>query len=307
MLQRPYLNSSRLHIVEILIILGFAASLSFAGALRASTAGYSDLYVDCSWLRANQNSVTIVDARSEKDFKKGHISGAISAPWQPFTHMEGKPGKPGWGTLLPPEELMAKISVLGIDASKPLVVYADLPGWGEDGRFAWMAMMLGIADVKILDGGYRAWKEYGGETTKEKTEVQPRHPGQFQWNEALVANTEWISSQMGKIQIVDSRAKIEFAGVTLYGEERGGHLPGAISIPFEKMFESGGRLKSKQQLKALFETAGLNPESEIVTYCTAGIRSAHMALVLRMTGFSKARNYDASFYEWAAMEQLPLE
>ena len=285
----------------------FAGGFLAACALDVRGADFSDLFVDSAWLKGNQPSVTIVDARAEKDFKKGHIPGAISAPWQFFAHMEGKPGEPGWGNLLPPEELRAKLSSLGIDGSKPIVVYAYLPGWGEDGRFAWMVKMLGITDVKLLDGGYSAWKRDGGVTTREKTVIQPGQPLQSQWDGELVADTDWILSRTGQIRIVDSRAAREFSGATPYGEARGGHLPGAVSIPFKDLFNADGRIKNKEQLQALFETAGLNPESEIVIYCTAGIRSAYMVLVMRMMGFSKARNYDSSFYEWAAMNHLPVE
>lgn len=96
---------------------------------------------------------------------------------------------------------------------------------------------------------------------------------------------------------MDSRLLSEFTGATKYGEARGGHLPGAVLISFDDMFEKTGRLKSPEELTGLFQTAGLQSEDPIVTYCTAGIRSAHMALVLRMTGFVNARNDDASFYE----------
>lgn len=78
-------------------------------------------------------------------------------------------------------------------------------------------------------------------------------------------------------------------------------------IAFETLFAPDNTVKSTSELRRMFEAAGLKPEDDIVTYCTAGIRSAHMALVLRMAGLTKARNYDASFYEWAAMKQLPLE
>lgn len=73
------------------------------------------------------------------------------------------------------------------------------------------------------------------------------------------------------------------------------------------MFNKDHTVKSTAELAKIFQAAGLTPEDEIVTYCTAGIRSAHMALVMRMAGFGKASNYDASFYEWAAMKALPLE
>ena len=78
-------------------------------------------------------------------------------------------------------------------------------------------------------------------------------------------------------------------------------------IAHKTMFNKDNTIKSADELKEMFTSAGLSPEDEIVTYCTAGIRSAHMALVMQMVGFHKARNYDATFYEWAAIKELPLE
>lgn len=83
-------------------------------------------------------------------------------------------------------------------------------------------------------------------------------------------------------------------------------MPGAINIPYKEVFGDDGRVKSTLELKQLFTKAGLKPEDEIVAYCTKGIRSAHMTLLLRMAGFEQAQNYDASFYEWAGNEKLPL-
>ena len=126
-------------------------------------------------------------------------------------------------------------------------------------------------------------------------------------DEGLTATTDWIYSRRDRIKIVDSRSEKEFDGAKLHGEARGGHLPGAHLIAFETMFNKDHMVKSPKELKQMFNSAGLNPEDEIVNYCTAGIRSAYMALVMRMVGFDKARNYDASFYEWAAMKELPME
>lgn len=267
----------------------------------------SRVFVDALSLKANLTKVVVVDARPEKAFQGGHIPGAVSAPWQKFTDMQGKPGDPGWGVLLPKEQLSARIGALGIDGRKPVVVYADPPGWGEDGHFAWMARMTGIQDVKILDGGYGAWKKAGGETSKENPAASNQTIAITAIDEGLTATTDWIQTRMGRIKIVDSRSKKEFDGAKDYSEARGGHLPGAVLIAFETMFNTDNTVKSPAELKQMFQTAGLKPEDEIVTYCTAGIRSAHMALMMRMAGFGKARNYDASFYEWAGMKQLPVE
>lgn len=265
------------------------------------------LFIEAFWLKANLTKVTLVDARPEKDFNKGHIQGAVSAPWQNFVDMQGKPGNPGWGVLLPKDQLSAKFGALGIDGKRPLVVYAQPPGWGEDGRVAWTAMMAGIREVKILDGGYEAWKKADGEISTESPQVSNHSMAISALDEGLTATTEWIYSRMGRIKIVDSRSGLEFDGAKLYGEVRGGHLPGAQLIAHKTMFNKDNTIKSDDELKQMFISAGLTPDDEIVTYCTAGIRSAHMALVMRMVGFDKARNYDASFYEWAAMKQLPLE
>ncbi|MCF8090423.1 MAG: hypothetical protein K9K63_17815 [Desulfotignum sp.] len=287
----------------ICLWLVLAVSAAHAGKDRLA----SPLFVDARYLMDQHDKVVVVDARSEKAYKKGHIPGAVSAPWQPFTNMAGKPGDPGWGTLLPETELAAKIGALGIDGSKPLVVYADPPGWGEDGRFVWMAMMAGIENVRILDGGLAAWKKAGGSTTREAASPFSLEMVITQWDNSLNATTDWILANQDHVKIVDSRSQSEFNGATKYGEARGGHLPEAVLISFDTMFEKNGKLKSPAKLTRLFQSAGLKPDDPIVTYCTAGIRSAHMALILRMAGFAKARNYDASFYEWAGMKDLPLE
>jgi thiosulfate/3-mercaptopyruvate sulfurtransferase len=276
-------------------------------AIAGMNAEKAGLFVDAAWLKQNLSKVIVVDARPEKDFQKAHIPGAVSAPWQPFTRMAGKPGDPGWGVLLPPELLAAKIGTLGIDGRKPIIVYAAPPGWGEDGRFAWMARVAGITDIRILDGGLAAWKQAGGEFTNKTLNVPSRTMMISTGDEELTATTDWIQSRLGQIKIVDTRTEKEFDGARKYGEARGGHLPGAISIPFQNLFNEDGTVKNRRALKQLFLNSGLKPEDEIVTYCTAGIRSAHMALVMRMVGFDNARNYDASFYEWAGNKHLVLE
>ena len=276
-------------------------------ALAGTDKEKARLFVDASWLKANLAKVTVIDARPEKAYNKGHIYGAVSAPWPTFVDMQGKPGDPGWGILLPKDQLSTKFGALGIDGKKPLVVYAQPPGWGEDGRVAWTAMMAGIRGVKILDGGYEAWKNADGETSAEIPPIANLSMVIPALDEGITATTDWIYSRLGRIKIVDSRSEKEFDGAKSHGEARGGHLPGAHLIAFETMFNKDNTIKSDDELKQMFNSAGLKPEDEIITYCTAGIRSAHMALVMRMVGFHKARNYDASFYEWAAMKELPLE
>ena len=96
----------------------------------------------------------------------------------------------------------------------------------------------------------------------------------------------------------------EYDGKAAYGEAKGGHLPGAIHIKYTDLFNSDSTLKSNEELTAMFEEAGLTTEDHIVTYCTAGIRSAYMQLVMEMCGFENSENYDESFYRWCAVEEV---
>ncbi|MGE5391028.1 MAG: sulfurtransferase [Deltaproteobacteria bacterium] len=265
------------------------------------------LMADVQWLKENLGKVDVIDARAEKDYNNGHVPGAVNAPWQSLCNMQGKPGEAGWGVMLPKDELAAKIGALGISGEKPVIVYAQPPGWGEEGCVLWILKMAGIKDAKMLDGGYAAWQVAGNEISKDTvkpTAVVFKIAGV---DESLTASTDFINENQGKIKIVDSRSEKEYNGAVDYGEARGGHLPGAINIPFESMFNQDSTLKDSHQLKKLFMEAGLKPGDEIVTYCTAGIRSGYMALVMRAVGFENARNYDASFYEWAGNKSLKVD
>lgn len=266
-----------------------------------------ELFSSASWLKENGNSVVILDARPEAKYKAGHIPGAINAYWQMFGNMEGKPGDPGWGTLLPKDKLAEKIGALGISTDKEVVVYADPSGWGDDGRIVWMLRMAGVNKSKMLDGGWPSWQAAGGEATKD---IPAPNPVDFKiagLDESMNTTTDWIKANMNNIKVIDARSKKEFDGATDYNEKRGGHLPGAINLPFNEVFKDDGTLKSISELKELFTKAGLKPEDDIVVYCTKGIRSAHATLILRMLGFDKAKNWDASYYEWAGNQKLPVE
>ena len=123
-------------------------------------------------------------------------------------------------------------------------------------------------------------------------------------DETHVINTEELKSIYDTCKVVDVREDKEYEGKTLYGEANGGHLPGAIHIKYADLFDSDSTLKSNEELTKLFEDAGLSKDDHIVTYCTGGIRSAYMQLVMEMCGFENTENYDESFYRWCVEEPL---
>ena len=266
--------------------------------------------VEAKWLLGNLESkdILVLDARSDKDYAKSHIPGAINVAWQGFSNMEGKPGDKGWGVVLSDDKLSEKLSAIGVDKNKTIVVYSNgKAGWGEDGRFVWMLKMAGIENAKMLNGGFNFWESSQYEVS---TEIASPVVSDFKIensDKAGTINTEELNAKLDKVKIVDSREKDEYEGAVKFGEARGGHIPGAINLTFNSLLNEDGTFKSADELDEIFKTAGLNTEDEIITYCTAGIRSAHLALALRMMGYNNVKNYDESFYTWAKDASLNIE
>jgi thiosulfate/3-mercaptopyruvate sulfurtransferase len=269
----------------------------------SSTAMAGQLFVSAHQAKdvIGQKNVVILDARAEEgEYKKGHLPGAQWVAWEWFANTRGKPGL-GWGVSLPKKQLAQQIGKLGISKESRVIIYVDpQSGWGEDGRFLWMLQMIGVKCSQILDGGIRAWKARGYPLTKRVSKPKPVSFEITQFHSNLTADTTWIVGHRETVKLVDSRKRSEFDGAREFGEARGGHLPGAIHFYFRKVFAADGTLKSDAELGALLEKAGLQRKDSIAVYCTAGIRSAHLTMVLRKLGFHKARNYDESFYHWAA-------
>jgi len=266
--------------------------------------------VDADWLNENldNENLLILDARGADAYNKGHIPGAIAVMWQNFADMSGTPAdNPNWGTVLKAEELSKKLSEFGISPDKEIVVYtATDGGWGEDGRIVWMLKRAGFENAKMLDGGFEYWTSKGYEVSKEAVEPTPTEVNITKLSDDSNIETEELANRLGELVVIDSRGKDEYEGAQNYGEARGGHIPGAINIPFNEFLNKDGTLKTAKEIKAILDSNGIDKDDEIVTYCTAGIRSAHMQIVLDMMGYN-ARNYDASFYVWSANENLEVE
>ncbi len=293
-------------------LFGLFAALSILAFFSppAAAEGEPSYVVDAAWLiaRLQEPDLVILDARGPKAHKKGHIPGALAVKWQDFAVTAGRPGSAKWGVAFHARDLSARFAALGIHGNRTVVVYGDpLGGWGEEGRFVWMLRSLAVEGSYFLDGGFPYWKVRGLPVSREKVSPDPVPFHVEEEVPGFSVDTEWVRSRLGQIRIIDSRTEGEYWGQRKHGEARGGHLPGAILVPYLSLFQQDGRLLAKGDLKDLFTRAGIRKEDDIVVYCTAGIRSAYMVLVLRMNGYSRAANYDQSFYRWAADKSLPLE
>lgn len=262
--------------------------------------------VDADYVKTHLDDIILVDARGEEAAEKETIKGAIPIMWQYLATCEdGVSGDPNWGCILDTDRLSERLSEKGLAMDQEIVLFAAAQdGWGDDGRIAWELLAAGYDDVKMVDGGFAALKEAGIETQKGGTTPEPADVTIESIDETHLINTDELKENYDEYKIVDVRADEEYNGETLYGEVKGGHLPGAIHIRYTDLFRKDGTLKSNEDIVQLFEDQGITKDDQIVTYCTAGIRSAYMQLILEMCGFENTKNYDESYYRWCAVEEV---
>lgn len=262
--------------------------------------------VDTDYVKENMDNIILVDARGDEAADKETIKGATALTWQYLATCEdGASGDANWGCILDTDRLSERLSEKGLDQNKEIVLFAAAQnGWGEDGRIAWELIAAGYKDVKIVNGGLDALKEAGLETAKGATALAEADVTIDSIDTTHNINTDKLKENYDSYKVVDVRADEEYDGEVLYGEAKGGHLPNAIHIRYTDLFQDNGMLKSNDDITKMFEDAGLSKDDQIVTYCTAGIRSGYMQLILEMCGFENSLNYDESYYRWCAVEAV---
>jgi thiosulfate/3-mercaptopyruvate sulfurtransferase len=254
--------------------------------------------------RITQHKAVVLDARG-RSARAPYLPGARTIDWRRF--------RDGWfrsGRLTGDRvRLQRALEERGIRSDRPVLVYAGMgAGWGEEGRIWWMLAYLGHRDVRILDGGIQAWERAG--LPVHSRPARASLPGSFHPCPVpeLRATAADITRNRDRWVLLDVRTPAEFTGSTPYGEARGGHIPGALNIHWKKLLSSRGDLKPLSDIRSLLGAQGVAPDAEVVVvYCTGGVRSAFAQAVLIHAGFPQVRNYDASWWDWAATDSLPVE
>lgn len=255
--------------------------------------------------RVGAEDTLFVDGRGEKQAILGTAEGAIATVWQDWAIQDGQAGDETWGCIQSPEVLSQTLGNLGITMDKEIIVLGETKdGWGDDARLVWELLAAGYTDVKMVDGGYSALKAAGASTQFLASKPQPQEVTIDEIDYSHVMTTDELQKNYDSYRIVDVRTDDEYNGAVLYNEAQGGHLPGAIHIRYTDLFQEDGTLKPNKELVQMFESAGLSKDDKIVTYCTGGIRSAYMQLVMEMCGFEDSYNYDQSFWRWAVVGEV---
>lgn len=257
------------------------------------------------------DGATVIDVRREDAFLSGHIPGAANAHWTAFVDGAGS------GLISDDDALLSGLlQDLGVRNDSPVVVYGlwgnsgEGGVWGDEGRVYWNLRYLGHSEVYILKGGIEAWSTSGQGITMAPGAITAGDATISRRPELRATREEILSllnSDPESVVILDTREVDEFEGAQNFGEERGGHISGAKHLWFYEVFDASGELRSDAELIALFNEIGITNDTIIVAYCTAGIRSGFLFAVFEYLGFTGARNYDGSIWEWAADPDAPMD
>ncbi|MDB9313924.1 rhodanese-like domain-containing protein [Spirulina sp. CS-785/01] len=250
--------------------------------------------------RLIEQQATVLDTRPQTGGK--WIKNAQRVQWQEFSQSDAPHRGKLWADR---ETLEDKIQQLGIKSDHPVVVFGSpLQGWGESGRIVWMLRTLGHSQAYLVDGGITALFDAGVEESQESAvESGNIEQGTFtiQFNPQWTIDREQFKAQWEADEVIplDTREPREFRGATPYGERRGGHVPGAVSLYYKTLLGEDGRLLPREEIEQLLGEKGINSEDTLVAYCTGGIRSAWVTAVLADLGY-RVQNYPGSMWEWSA-------
>jgi thiosulfate/3-mercaptopyruvate sulfurtransferase len=243
----------------------------------------------------------VIDVRPAHAFAAGHVDGAVHLDLWGISLIDTDPA-PLRAFLWIIEHLFA---TRGVSADRPVVLCGEESGL-RAARAHWFLEYFGHQDVRVLDGGIRAWQAAGLPVTKEAVP-----PQETNWtgtrDEARLATWQDVHARLARpdVTILDVRSDGEFCGTTVRSA-RGGAIPGAVHLEWTNNLTQDGCFKSADALRAMYQAAGVTPEREVITYCQGGYRAAHTYLALRLLGYPRVRNYLGSWREWGDRTELPV-
>ncbi len=242
-------------------------------------------------------------------YDSGHIPGAVKVDW----HLDLN--DPVTRDYVDGEKFAEVMRSRGIGRDTTIVVYGDKSNWWA-AYALWVFSLFGHEDVRLLDGGRAAWVAEGRELTRDvPSPTSADYPVVERSDAPIRAFKDDVLAHLGQ-PLVDVRSPGEYSGELLHmpdypqeGAVRGGHIPGAASVPWAKAANADGTFRSRAELEALYQDeAGLSPGDDVIAYCRIGERSSHTWFVLtHLLGFDKVRNYDGSWTEWGNSVRVPIE
>ena len=270
--------------------------------------------VETSWVAEHLDDPRVAIVEVDVDtaaYDQGHIPGAVGWNWK--TQLQDQLTR----DILSREQMQRLLGDSGITRGTNVVLYGDNNNWFATYAF-WMLRYYGHNSVKIMNGGRQKWIDEGRPVTREAPQPEKRIYRAKNPDHSVRALRDYVVttvSSRSNVGLVDVRSPKEFSGELLApenlpqeGSQRGGHIPGAVNIPWATAVREDGTFKSVEDLRDIYGKRGITPDKEIIAYCRIGERSSHTWFVLtQLLGYPKVRNYDGSWTEYGSVVGAPIE
>ncbi len=274
----------------------FRQLVQMAGVATVSTGVYWGCGTGVDSVGTDGVEVTLIDARSGPGLLRRSLPGAVRVRWQDFA----EPNMPRRGYLLPDHaETCRRLAAVGVRPDRPVVVVGDgISGWGEEGRVAWMLGYLGVKDVRPVSIG---------EWNRTRSGFRPTRDSAREWVPSLDASLrrDVRTAPPGAV-VFDARSRDEYLGASKFGETRGGRVPGALHLAWDRFIDPSNGSYDSADLRRHISDISVSKDAIMVCYCTGGVRSAYLTVRLRQAGFHRAANDDGGMWAYTATD-APLE
>jgi len=274
---------------------------------------HPEALVTTQWVadHLNDPKIRIVEVDVDTSaYDQGHIQGAIGWNWQ--TQLQD----PVRRDLIDKRAFEELLGRSGISNDTAVIVYGDNNNWFAAWAF-WELKYYGHTDVRIMNGGRKKWLEEKRPVTTEASRIAAASYRAKDPDESIRARRDQVYAlfdQRKAAQLVDVRSADEFTGKVIAPPgmtetaQRGGHIPGAVNIPWSQAVNEDGTFKSADALRQLYQSKGITGGTEVIAYCRIGERSSHTWFVLKnLLGYRHVRNYDGSWTEWGNLVGAPIE
>jgi thiosulfate/3-mercaptopyruvate sulfurtransferase len=270
-----------------------------------------DVLVSADWAEVNLETPRVVFVEVDEDtaaYDTGHIPGAVKLDWKQELQ---DPVRRDFVDRAGFEKLL---SAKGISNSDTVILYGGNNNWFAAYAY-WYFKLYGHDRVKLLDGGRKKWELDGrqlatGTVTREETSYSA--PEQ---DLTIRAFRDEVIAAINEKNLVDVRSPAEFSGKLLAPAhlpqeqaQRAGHIPSAINVPWSQAANEDGTFRSDDELRALYQEAGIDEDKATIAYCRIGERSSHTWFALHeLLGHPDVKNYDGSWTEYGSLVGVPVE
>jgi thiosulfate/3-mercaptopyruvate sulfurtransferase len=290
-----------------------AAGVCLLAGSTIAAQSRDQLLITPAWLAQHLGDANLVvfHIGPKPDYDTKHIPGARYVAYNTELAVRATDPAPGLSLqMLPPEVLRERLAGLGVsDGSRVVVCFSS--GWVSPAtRVIETLRYAGFADASLLDGGLPAWEKGGHPVTSE---VPPAKSGQLSALKTApaVVDADYVRAhlQTAGFAIVDARNTSFYEGSRTGGQppqsHKTGHILGAVSVPFDSLFDaSDHHYKSQDELSAIFTKAGVKSGDTVIAYCHIGQQATAVVFAARLLGF-KVMLYDGSFEDWS-LRDLPV-